>query len=165
MSRIASSGEDKNPKHGLGLAVLLVDQRLDEFDDPLLPGYGRVQPAAHLDEPAINPVEAPIDVLEAPINLLEAPIHLVEAPINLLESTIDVTAQINEVLSEGVEARRRGIAKIADLGPDFGHVAVGRAGENPRRCGVLFSGLEPPLDIAEIVLPHGGKVTAGPRRK
>ena len=69
MSRIASSGEDKNPKHGLGLAVLLVDQRLDEFDDPLLPGYGRVQPAAHLDEPAINLVEAPINLLEVSLEL------------------------------------------------------------------------------------------------
>ena len=115
-------------------AVLLVDQRRDEFDDPLLTCCGGVQFAAHLSEPAIN---------------------LIEPAINLLEAPIDVATQIDEVLSKSGETRRRGVSKIADLGSDLRDVAVGRTGEQPGRRGVLFGCLEPPLDITEIILIHG----------
>ena len=119
-----------------GLAALLIDQGLDEFDDPLLARGSRVQLAAHLGEPAID---------------------LAEPAINLLETPIDVTAQVDEILSESVETRRRGTTKVADLGSDLRDIAVGGTGEDPCRRGILLDRAEPPTDVAEFVLTHSAE--------
>ena len=120
-------GEKKRMRNnGPGLAALLIDQRPDEFRDPLLARSGRIQLAPNLGEPAIN----------------------------LLETPIDVTAQVNEILSESAKTRRCGISKITDFGSDLADVAVGRTGNHPGCCGVLFGGLESSIDVTEIVLTH-----------
>jgi hypothetical protein len=121
------------------LWVVPVDQRLDEFHDPLLARDGRVEPAAHLGEPAIN---------------------LLEPAINLLEPSVDESPQIDEVLSQRVETRGRVATKIANLGSDLADVAVGRTGKHPGCCGVLFDCLEASSDFTEIILTHSGKATA-----
>lgn len=120
----------------------MINQRRDEFGDPLLTCCGGVQFAAHLSEPSIN---------------------LLESAINLLEASIDVPTQINEVLSKRIETRGGGVSKIADLGSDLRDVAVGRAGEHPSCRGVLFGCLEPTLDVSEIILTHGQSLP--PRRR
>lgn len=122
------------------LAVLLVDQRLDQFHNPLLSSSGSIKSAAHLGEPAVN---------------------LLEPAVNLLEFAIDVTPQIDEVLPKGVEARRRRTTKIADLASYLGDVAVGRAGQHSGCRGVLFGRLQPPPDVVGIVPTHSEKITAG----
>lgn len=68
----------------------------------------RLEPAAHLGEPTVN---------------------LLEPASKLLKPAIDVTPQIDEVLSESVETRRRRTTKIADLGSYLSDVAVGRTGQ------------------------------------
>ena len=47
--------------------------------------------------------------------------------------------QINEFLSESVEARRGGVSEIADLSSDLGDVAVGCAGKDPGCGDVLLN--------------------------
>ena len=120
-----------------GLAALLVDQRLDEFDDALLSGCGGVQFAEHFGKPAVN---------------------LLEPAVNLLETSINVITQINEVLSEGVETRCRGVSEIADLGSDLGDVAVGGTGEHSGRGGVLLDGPQPPTDVVEVIVTHNASL-------
>lgn len=121
------------PKSGADLAVLPVDQRLDQFHNPLLSCSGSIKSAAHLGEPAVK----------------------------LLKPAIDVTPQINEVLSESVETRRRRSTKIADLASYLSDIAVGRAGQHSGCRGVLFSRLQSPPDVVEIVPTHSEKITAG----
>lgn len=107
--------------------MLLVDQRLDQFNDSLLACSSGVQRAANLGETTIN----------------------------LLEPPIDVTTHIDEVLSESVKAGRCGDAKIADVGSDLSDVPVGRASQYPGSCGDVFHGhlqcVNAPL---EIILTH-----------
>lgn len=126
-----------------GLAALLVDQGLDELDDPLLAGCCGV----------------------------ELPSHLGESAINLLETSINVATQVNEVLPESVETCCGGVSEVADLGSYLGDVAVGRAGQYPGCCGVLLSGSKTSIDLVhgrlqsvdpalEIILTHGVETTA-----
>jgi len=87
-----------------------------------------------------------------------------------------VSAEVTEVLTKGIETRRRGVSEVADLGSDLGDVPVGCAGQYPGGCGVLFGCAESPIDVFhgrlqcvnapfEIILTHRvettGAISAG----
>lgn len=90
-----------------------------------------------------------------------------------LEFSAHFAAQISHVIAQGVEAGDSGPTKVAKLCVEFGDVAVGRAGEDTGRCGVLFTRLYPlrkPTHLGfqrrhagfKIVRLHAREPTAGP---
>lgn len=80
----------------LGLAVPLVDQRLDGFDDPLLTRRRRI----------------------------ELPAHLNEATADVFPEIAEGLPEIDEIGAKRSEARGGRLAEIADLGSYLGYVAV-----------------------------------------
>jgi len=120
-NRVSGVGGDarrveQNPEQRAGLAVLLVDQRLDEFHDALLSRCGGVQLAAHLHEAAAN-VFPKISAVFPKI--------------------AEVFPEIDEVRAQGVETLGCSLPKVPDFGPYLGDVAIGGARELTCRMGVL----------------------------
>jgi hypothetical protein len=62
----------------------------------------------------------------------------VQLAAHLGETTIDVSAEVTEVLTQGIKTRRRSVSEIADLGSDLGDIPVGGTGQYPGRRGVLL---------------------------
>jgi hypothetical protein len=51
----------------------------------------------------------------------------VQLAAHLGETQIDAGAEVAEVLTQGIETRRRGFSEVADLGSDLGDVPIGCA--------------------------------------
>ena len=125
---------------------MLIDQGLDEIDDPLLARSGRVELSAHFHEAAVNVIAKTAEVLSQAAEVLS--------------QVAEVLLEIAEIRPHGVETRGRRPAEVTDLGPDLPDVTVCRAGEYPSRRGVLLDGSKPPADVVEIILVHGREFTA-----
>jgi len=103
---------------------LIRDDRPEKANDLLLSGGCGVEFAAHLGESLVD-------------ILLEGP---------------EVRSKVNEVLPEGVEACRRGLAELAEIVAKSADVAVGGSCEYPSGRGVLLACLYPPGQVAHLVL-------------
>ena len=130
----------------------IVDNRLEKLDDLLLTSRSGVELSAHLGESLIDPLESLVDLLE---------------PLG------EVLPKVDEVLPHGVEAGRRGPAKVAQLAADLANIAIGGTGKHPGGRGVLLVCMHPSSQIAhltfevgdawlEIVGLHRDEPTAGP---
>ncbi len=125
---------------------MLIDQGLDEIDDPLLARSGRVELPAHFDEAAVNVILQTAEVLSETAEVLP--------------EVGEVLPEIDEVRPQCVETRGRRLAEVTYLSPDLTDIAVCSAGEYPSRGGVLLDGPEPPADVAEFIPAHSSEPTA-----
>ena len=106
-------------------------KRLQNVDDLLLSGGRGIEFASHLCEPSVDLSEPSVDLGEALVN---------------------VAAEVDEVLPKGVEARRRGLPKIAQLTADRGDVAISSTGEHSCGCSLSLTCLNAPSPIAHLML-------------
>ncbi|MCH9700482.1 MAG: hypothetical protein K0U76_03695 [Actinomycetia bacterium] len=95
------------------------------------------------------------DLLLAGRSGIELSAHLGEPLIELLEFTVDMLAKVDEILLHGVEARRRGLAKIAQLTADLADVAICGTGQHPGGSCVLPIGRNLPSKLAHLVFKGG----------
>jgi hypothetical protein len=105
---------------------LVGDEPLEDVDDLLLACGCGIEFAAHLDKPVV---------------------HLVEALVDLGEALVDPGAQIDHVFSQGIEARRSGVAKVAKLAAELCYVAISGAGEDAGRRSILLACPYPPVEL------------------
>lgn len=112
---------------------MLIDQRFDEFGDPLLARSAGVQLPAHFGKPATN----------------------------FIPEIAEVFSEIDEVRAQRVETRGRRLTEVADLGSDLRDVAVGGTGEDPCRGSIMLDSPESPADIVEVILTHRKETTGG----
>ncbi len=115
---------NRSSSFGRSVMSLIRDDRLKKANDLLLSGGCGVEFAAHLGESLVD-------------MLLEGP---------------EVRSKVNEVLSEGVEACRCGLAELAEIVAKSADVAVGGSCEYPSGCSVLLACLYPPGQVAHLVL-------------
>lgn len=78
--------------------------------------------------------------------------HLGESLVDMLLEGPEVRSKVNEVLSEGVEACRCGLAELAEIVAKSADVAVGGSCEYPSGRSVLLACLYPPGQVAHLVL-------------
>ena len=78
--------------------------------------------------------------------------HLGESLVDVLLECSEVRSKIDEVLSEGVEACRCGLAELAEIVAKSADVAVGGAREYPSGRSVLPVCLYLPGKVAHLVL-------------
>jgi hypothetical protein len=81
--------------------------------------------------------------------------HLGEAVVDVLVERPEVRSKVNEVLSEGVEACRRGLAELAEIVAKSVDIAVGSSCEHPSGRSVLLGCLYSPGQVAHLVLKGG----------
>jgi hypothetical protein len=106
---------------------LIRDDRLKKVNDLPLSGGCGVEFAAHLGESLVD-------------MLLEGP---------------EARSKVNEVLSEGIEACRCGLAELAEIVAKSADVAVSGSCEYPSGRSVLFARLYSPGQVANLVLKSG----------
>ena len=78
--------------------------------------------------------------------------HLGESLVDVLLECSEVRSKIDEVLSEGVEACRCGLAELAEIVAKSADVAVGGSREYRSGRSVLLACLYPPGQVAHLVL-------------
>ena len=84
-------------------------------------------------------------------NLLLPSGHDVELPAHLREAVVDVRAEVDEVLSQGIETRRGGPAEIENFAPELTDIAVGSPSENSRGRRILFVYLHPTGQVVHLL--------------
>ncbi|OIN77884.1 hypothetical protein BMG05_25865 [Mycobacterium malmoense] len=81
---------------------------------------------------------------------IEFAAHLGESLVDMVAEVAEILAEVDEVLAKRVETCRCGLAEIAEFTAEFADVAVGGSREHPSRCGVLFTGLYSPGQVAHL---------------
>ncbi len=123
---------------GRWVTSLIRDDRLKKVNDLLLSGGCGVEFAAHLDESLVD-------------MLLERPEIALECAEILFECA-EVRSEVNEVLPEGIEARRCGLAELAEVIAKSADVAVGGSCEYTSGRSVLLAYLYSPGQVTHLVL-------------
>ncbi len=92
------------------------------------------------------------DGLKKVDNLLLSSGHDVELPARLGEAVVDVRAEVDEVLSQGIETRCGGPAEVTNFAPELTDIAVGSTCENSSGRRVLFAYPHPAGQVVHLLL-------------